>query len=62
MGRGGVKLLPHIAIFKYTTGAAHDRDGDGPEEYEGKQIAITWLRWTLEIAITRLNRVLGTRE
>ena len=49
-------MTPRFAIFKrYTTSAANDPDQTGPE-YEGRLLAITWLGWTFEIALTRKGR------
>lgn len=45
-------MIPSIALYNYTTSHAHDGFGFGPE-YEGRQIVITWLGWTFEIALCR---------
>lgn len=46
------RLLPHFATYEWT-----GCDDDG--EYEGRELAIIWGRWTLTIAFGRHNRRLG---
>ena len=45
-------MIPRLTIHRYTTSAADDANLDGPE-YAGRQIALTWLGFTIEISFTR---------
>ncbi len=45
-------LLPRFDSYEWM-----GCDDDG--EYEGREFAITWLRWTVQIAFGRHNRRLG---
>lgn len=44
--------LPKFASYEWT-----GCDDDG--EYEGREFAITWGRWTVQVAFGRHNRRLG---
>lgn len=48
-------MIPRLGLFAYTTSAANDRLGEGPE-YSGRLLAITWLGWTVEFTLTRKGR------
>ena len=45
-------MIPRFHTFTTTTWAADDYYGDGPE-WKGRCLAVTWLWWTIEIAIFR---------